>query len=233
MSGYLFIALRAWNGVSQEEYENYMRSVTTDAEVIFSGPADRVYEMAALPNIPKHCAVLKFANLNTATSFALSKQFAATSTRRDVRALEAPPNLFTPGNAYWIAWIHRVLDKRKCDAYLTASMAQNEQGFGPAPVGQFEIGYVGGSNLFEEATGLVPKEGEGTDFFGSSTTEGIVAVLALGPHEFGRRLRDSLDYKNALLTAFDVKYTDGVQYDGYVKRFINEIFQRDLRIICI
>lgn len=252
MAGYLVGAVRSVGVMPGPEMaEAFMKmgmstKDDTGFEKVFLGPALTCSELGK--DCPNMSFVMKLKSKDKAVEFYESEAYKAWASEfrvgenvmRDVRIIEAPADLFTPGKAYWIALIHHVLDTERFGAYFQAFVAANEKGFevtlddGSTEKANLEIKFVGPSDFREEAVKYVPAAGKGAPFLpGTSTDTGIVLVAELASHAIGATFKQCVDYKNTMLAAFNETFTDDVSYDAKVKVFMEEIFRRDVRIIAV
>lgn len=212
---------------------------------IVAGPALKQYEMGK--GKPNMSFVIKFASVAKASEFYEAPAYVAwkekfgvgVSIMRDLRIIEAPADLFTPGKAYWFALIHRVVDTDMTMKYLDKFMEINGRGFGvtledgSVSSASMQLKYVGPSEPKEEALKVVPSKDEAKPFFmGTTSDQALVAFGEFDSHAIGAQFRESSDYKSALLAAFDATYEgDDEAYEAAMVKFSDTVFRRDVRII--
>ena len=225
------------------------------AEILHLGPALKQYEMGAREGPggiirPPIAYAFKFASKAKAAAFfdyppyvAFKDKYKIGSSEgvlRDMRIIEGPSDMFKPGMSYWLALVHNVVDSDMFLKYFGAFAAQNEKGFaltlpdGAMTRTKLEIKYVGGSDFREEALKFVPSKEEANPFvMGASCEDGLVVIAEIGGHAEGAAFKECTDYKAAMLSAFDLKYTDEAAYKVAETRFVSEVFRRDVRVIGI
>lgn len=215
-------------------------------EKVFLGPALKQYEYAV--GTPNMSFIIKFASKAKAQEFYASDSYSAwkaefgigTKILRDLRIIEAPADLFVQGRAYWIALIRGQPDPERNMKYIGACKVDANMVTEPwdctledGSIVKTSLTLKGAfpSDFKEEALNVLPSKEQATEFFGSSTADGIVVVAEFPTHAQGAAWKDCKSYKSALLSSMDQTYTTDEAYEASLQTFMKDIFQRDVLIL--